>query len=146
MKATILIQQIRTGRSLGKMMQIQLRWAQRVAGISVPILEDTTTPLPQLREEKWLVTLREFLAASKLGIRIADVRCPMMRRENGCALMDVTSRCGFSNEEIRRINRCRLFLHAECLSDISNAEGTYIQSSAYECEKSAQLQMTDDWP
>ena len=145
-KAITLIQQVRTDRSLGKMIQIQLRWAQKVSGISTPILEDTTTSLPHLRDEKWLTTLREFLAESELGIRMAEARCPMMKRESDIVLMDVVNHCGFSDEEIRRINRCRVFLRAECLSDISNAEGTRIHDDAYECTTDARIQTTEDWP
>lgn len=40
LKTAVLLQQIRTNRDLGRMIQIQLGWGQRVAGISKPILEE----------------------------------------------------------------------------------------------------------
>jgi hypothetical protein len=67
-KAQMIIQQLRMQRPLGKLLTIQLRWAQRVAGTQEPILVDTKTRIPHLDEEVWLTTLREFLQSSKLGI------------------------------------------------------------------------------
>ncbi len=61
LKALTLIQQIRTDRSLGRAIQIQLRWAQRVAGVSSPILEETNLQLPQLHGQKWRGTMRDWV-------------------------------------------------------------------------------------
>ena len=87
-KTTTILQQIRADRLLGKMISIQLRWAQRVAGVSFPILEQPQTRLPQLEDEKWIKTLREFLAASELGIRISEMKCPKPKRTHDRVLMD----------------------------------------------------------
>ena len=146
LKTMIILQQIRTNRSLGQMLQIQLRWAQRVAGTSIPILEEADIPLPQLQGEKWLGTLREFLTVSELGIHVQGIECPMMRRSGDHVLMDVACRCNLSDEEIRKINRCRLYLRAECLSDLCNAEGTLIQQSANECDPDARIVTDEAWP
>ena len=111
-KAMIMIQQIRANRSLGKTLQIQLRWAQRVAGLSTPLLE-TRANVPHLNEEKWLGTLREFLNLSELGLRVQDIGCPVMKRTGDVILMDAACTIGLSDGEIQKINRCRIHLRAE---------------------------------
>ena len=146
LKAMVTIQQIRTNRSLGKMLQIQLRWAQQAAGTSVLILEDTKTSLPQLHGEKWLGTLREFLTKSELGIRVQGIACPMTKWSGDQVLMDVACLSSMSDEEICRINRCRLFLRAESLSDLCNSEGTFIQKKAFACTHQARIITTEVWP
>ena len=145
-KTMAIIQQIRANRSLGKILQIQLRWAQRVAGTSEPILENTDIPLPHLQGEKWLGTLREFLTRSELGIRVRGIHCPMTKRRSDQVLMDVACARIRSDEGVRRINRCRIYLHAESLSDLCNSEGTFITQEAWDCTHKAQIITNEAWP
>ena len=145
-KTLVIIQQIRINRDLGKMLQIQLRWAQRVAGISVPILEDSDTRLPQLQGEAWLGTLREYLALSELGIKVQGIACPVMRRKGDKVLMDHACHSSRSDEEICNINRCRLYLRAESLSNLCNSEGTLIQQHAFDCKSTARITTEEAWP
>ena len=128
------------------MLQIQLRWAQRVAGTSAPILEDPETRLPQLKGEAWLGTLREYLALSELGIKVQGIACPVMRRSGDKVLMDEACQSSTSDEEIRKINRCRLYLRAESLSDLCNSEGNLIQQHAFNCNRSARITTEEAWP
>ena len=39
---------------------------------------------------------------------------------------------GFGGETLERLNWCRMFLHATCLSDLSNAAGTHLRKEAWE--------------
>ena len=146
MKASTLIQQIRADRPLGRLFQIQLRWAQRVAGISRPIMEEVRTPLPHVENETWITTMREFLAESELGIRIRGIEGPALKRENDIILMDAAVRSGLTDDEIKKINRCWIFLRAECLSDICTADGSSILDGAIDCSENTRISATDFWP
>jgi hypothetical protein len=44
-------------RPASRILRIQLAWAQLVAGISNPILEDNDTRLPHLENELWTTNL-----------------------------------------------------------------------------------------
>ena len=144
-KTLTVIQQIRANRSLGKTLQIQLRWAQRVAGISVPLLE-TDKHVPHLNGEKWLGTLRNFLSLSELGIRVQGIRCPVMKRSGDVVLMDAACSFDLSSGDIQKINRCRIYLRAESLSDLCNSEGEYITEQAMHCLSNARLDSDEAWP
>ncbi len=108
----------------GKLARIALSWAQLQAGIREPILMNTTTPLPHL-ETCWIASLRTFLACCRGKI---EVDCPYVlppQREHDFHLMDaiIESR-QFKDDELRKINYCRLYLQAITISDISLAGGT----------------------
>ena len=47
-QATLLLRHLRAQSDIGRLALISLQWLQLLAGISTPILEDTTTPLPHL--------------------------------------------------------------------------------------------------
>ena len=128
------------------MIQIQISWAQRVAGVSCPILKHPTARIPHLNNEKWTMTLHDFLSESELGIRIQDIRCPIMKRENDCALMDIAIQSKMNDGQIRMVNCCRVYLCVECLSDICSADGKRINPSTMDCKEEAKIATTEDWP
>jgi hypothetical protein len=84
-KAAILLKHIRSSSDLGRLLKCQLQWAQRTAGISDSILVDANSRLPQLKNEVWIQTLREFLALSELGIQVDGVTGIEPKRENDMA-------------------------------------------------------------
>jgi hypothetical protein len=52
----------------------------------------------------------------------------------------------FTNSEIEKINRCRIFLKVVLTSDVSSADGKSIQPPAFACLASAQLRSPTQWP
>jgi hypothetical protein len=88
------------------------------------VLEDTNTPLPHL-EAKWLASLRQFLSTVGGTIEVDDPQVPTKERAHDWHIMDAILQSGqFSDQEIRQLNYCRLYLQAVTLSDITNARGT----------------------
>jgi hypothetical protein len=149
-KAQIIIQQLRTQRPLGKLLATQLRWAQRVAGIHEPILIDTKTRIPQLDNELWLTTLREFLQASNLGIETPMVKGIKTARKGDMAIMEIVERPRgkqrYADADVRKINRCRIFLRAELLSEICNAAGTHVRLECVEMTQEGRCSTDELWP
>ena len=91
--------------------------------------------------------MREFLRELELGIRLTDLQCPKGKRKNDIVLMDVAEwDTVFTDGEIRKINSCRVYLRAECLSDLCNAAVTRINDDAYDCLPSARIDGDDLWP
>ena len=142
-KCIRVLQHLRNDRPLGSAMLVYLRWAQRLAGISTSILQHTH-PLPQLVDEQWLETLREFLHASDLSIHTPPLFPPTPQRDHDVVLMDYVCNHESSSITTQRINRCRLFLRADTLADLTNAQGTHLLEEAWNC--TIRLASFSDWP
>jgi ribonuclease HI len=143
-KALFLVRHLRTNRTLGKSMRAQLQWAQRVAGTDESILMDTKTRIPQLDEEVWISTLRQFLDESEMGIDIDNIATVKAKREKDKPIMSLVSEWGDTDKI--RINRCRMYLKAETIADLSNAAGTHITEQAMDCRETAILEPKAKWP
>jgi hypothetical protein len=114
----------RSSGKAGALARIALSWAQLQAGIAQPILSDTTTHLPHL-ETCWLDSLRTFLACCNGSIEVDNPYVLPLQREHDFYLMDVIlASKRFTDDEIRKINYCRLYLQALTISDITIAGGT----------------------
>jgi hypothetical protein len=146
-KTQAILQQIRDNTNLGKTLIILFQWAQLVSGIARPILIDTNRRLPHLKDELWIQTHRRFLTLSSMTISIPEIIVPKLKRINDQVLMNIaTADSTFSNSDIEKINRCRIFLRAEVLSDVTSADGTTILPSAQSCHPSAVLRTSKQWP
>jgi hypothetical protein len=114
----------RSSGHAGALACIALSWAQLQAGIAQPILSDMTTHLPHL-ETCWLDSLHTFLACCNGSIEVDNPYVLPLQREHDFYLMDVIlASKRFTDEEIRKINYCRLYLQALTISDLIIAGGT----------------------
>jgi hypothetical protein len=101
-------------------------WAQFTTGIAFPILEDPSTPLPHL-ESKWLTSLRGYLASINAALHLDVTGLPPLEREHDAYIMDVIVQSRqFTDNEIIRLNYCRLFLNAITLSDLTDTTGNHL--------------------
>jgi hypothetical protein len=108
------------------MLQILLDTIQQEAGISCPILEDTR-PLHYI-EWGWVPSIRDFLHHINAAITNATKQLPIYR-ENDSLIMDNNYLRSASRKESILINRCRLALQVECVSDIATADGRHIDKA-----------------
>jgi hypothetical protein len=143
-KALFLVRHLRTNRTLGKSMRAQLQWAQRVAGIEESILIDIKTRIPQLDEEAWISTLRQFLEESEMGIDIDGITTVTAKREKDRSIMSLARDWGDTDK--MRINWIRMYLKAETIADLCNAAGTHVTEQAMECRETARLEPEAMWP
>jgi hypothetical protein len=70
---------------------------------------------------KWLSSLRHFLADSECTLAIVNTYTVYLRRVHDRILMDDELAGDHTASDIQAINRCRLYLRVECLSDICTA-------------------------
>ena len=124
-KIKFLIGSIRLQDKVGKMMQIHLTWIQIFAGCSWPILKANklVTYLPL----GWVMVLHQYLVQYQIQVEVWGLWTPSPRRENDRVIMDIVQ------QQIPSwawggggINRCRLFLNANTLADLTTLDGTYI--------------------
>jgi hypothetical protein len=100
-----------------KMLGILLEVIQQEAGIRKPILEDNR-PLLHI-EWGWIPSIRDFLYHVDGKITKASEGTPVYR-EHDQNIMDIKSLATMTRKEQILINRCRLALQVECISDITN--------------------------
>ena len=137
-QTTLFLRHWRKNSVAGKLLQIALRWFQVQAGVSYPILQQVSSPLPQL-ESKWIASLRTFLHSIGASIWVDNPGIPKLQRMHDVVLMDVIqSSARFTDQEIRKLNYCRLYLKAVTLSDITTVSGTSLDSSKLTGEISLQ--------
>jgi hypothetical protein len=118
-------QHLRAFTQLGSTILIQLNWAQLVSGRSTPILEIPSETIPQLENEQWIQNYDNP----------DDLDTPYGKRVNELILMDITAGKNLSKHEIQQINKCRLYLKVESISDIENWSGTRINDNSWKVNR-----------
>ena len=139
-------QHTRMESPLGKTIQINLDWVQLIAGIQKPVLEDTRT-LHHI-EGEWFTAIRDFLRSINGQIKQTTGWRPQLERVHDQCIMDVLT--SPSKTEAIRINRCRIFLQATTVSDITSADGTRITEYAWTPQQKKSVtnprRSKHDWP
>jgi hypothetical protein len=98
------------------MMWIVIPWANVMVGVKFALLGESERFLPYA-VGKWFSSLRDFLADSKFTLGII----------NTCTRHIIFMHWhGGGSSDIQAINRCRLYLQVECLSDACTADGLSI--------------------
>ncbi len=121
----------RTDCEAGSLLRIALSWNQLMAGVSWPILQNVTAPLPHL-ETKWLPSLRDFLCSIDSDLEIDTPFTYPIQREHDFHIMDLVLESGrFKTREIRMLNYCRLFLGVTTISDVATADGKEIDRTMF---------------
>jgi hypothetical protein len=105
---------------------IQLNWAQLVSGSGTSILEIPTERIPHLDNELWIQTMRRFLSISQLTLHIEKIITPFKKRINDEIIMVLLARQIWTKTETRQINKCRIFMRIESISDLCTASGTHV--------------------
>ena len=124
-----------------------MQWAQHLSGLTSSIFEHPAIPIPHLSEEKWITTLREFLTQASLQLHIPQLKVTCLQRNSDEAIMDIiTNSQQWSNGERSRIQRCRIYLGATTIADLTTANGTHINHSSYHCLPSGKIISKKLWP
>jgi hypothetical protein len=90
--------------------------------------------------------LREFLTSSECTTDIANTYIVCTRRIHDRILMEDAMTGDFTDSEMRAINRCRLFLQVEYLSDVCTADGLTTDPGLEAKSPEASSQSTIKWP
>jgi hypothetical protein len=113
----------RTNSNAGNLLRIAVAWTQLHLGTSLPFLTDTATSLPHM-PGRWLCSLRTFLTRINGSIKLDQSFLSPIQRKRDVYIMDMIIHRGtFSDNKIKLLNYCRLFLQAVTLSDICLADG-----------------------
>jgi hypothetical protein len=131
-QATLLVQHLRLMDSVGKMLLIGYAWTQLFSGVSFQLLSKPDIILHHI-PLGWYQHLRYFLSRSETTIDVLDsqLRLPQLLRHRDQNIMDAFLTLNKAPEKLRNLNYCRLYLRAETLAELCNADGTRILPSAW---------------
>ena len=122
-KLKLLIGSIRLQDKLGRMLEIQLTWLQLFAGSSTPLLEEKKyiCYLP----EGWIKHLHKLLVDTNITVEMSNGWYPKIQRSNDRVIMDIVQ-SSIPVWAWDGINRCRLYLQALTVADITTSDGKFI--------------------
>jgi hypothetical protein len=108
----------------GTLMQISLEQAQLEVGLGVPFLETSFGFYGFLLTDIWWKAIWEFVWCNDITLTCPDQTLPQPQRTNDVFLMArLCSQSSLSPSELLSCNRCRLFLEAITLADITSGSG-----------------------
>jgi hypothetical protein len=142
---TALIGHIRQRSRTGELIKITLAWAQLIAGVSFPLLEQPSTPMTWV-DACWVISLRKFLAKEALQIRLhkpPGMRAP--QRTNDRTIMELFS-SKIKGADLHKLNARRLYIRCEWMSDICSGDGRDLLPSALECHQYGSYRSKIQWP
>jgi hypothetical protein len=109
---------------------IMMPWVQEYSGMDTPILQNPNLVLPHLSRLPFITSMHKFL--SKINGRLdldEDFAVPL-QHENDEHLMEIVIESRLlTPKEIVLLNYCQHFLEAYTISDISEANGQYIDEA-----------------
>ena len=112
-------------------MMISLSASQLEAGTDKPILEQKWDDYSKYITPTWITKTWEFLSENNIQLWIPDTWTPSPQRINDTFIMDhVTRLYNKSPATLQKINRCRMYLKATTISDITEATGRSIEDHA----------------
>jgi hypothetical protein len=121
----------RTDCEAGSLLCIALSWNQLMAGVSWPILQNVTAPLPHL-ETNWLPSLQNFLYSIDSDIELDTPFTYPIQRKHDFHIMNSVLKSGrFKPREVRMLNYCQLFLGATTVSNIATTDGKEVDQTMF---------------
>ena len=132
-KIKFILTHLRREDKIGNLIKLLVEVVQVQAGISEPVL-NTKHKWATWVETTWLTNVREGLDEIGGGL-VIKVDSPKPPRQFDRALMEIFSQWKVSKEEMKSINRVRIYLKVYFVSDISNFEGTEVLPQILEVRK-----------
>jgi hypothetical protein len=75
-KILALLSHIRCGRTLGRMLQLDIQWTQHALGVCHNILQEPTKPIPPSIGDTWTRSVRHFCIDTGCSVLIPSIRPP----------------------------------------------------------------------
>ena len=114
----------------GNLIRTSLEATKLELGLPRSVLSQNYSRHGFLVTKTWCTHTWEFLHSN--GIRIEDKVAELpLQRENNQYLMVAFALAPFTDPERSHLNRCRIFLQAVTLANISTGDGTQITQSAW---------------
>ena len=131
---------------VGKLLQLNMSYSQREAGIGYPLLERLTTYISYLTPT-WITSVRHFLSLHCLTITCTDQPPVRLRTKADQFIMAPEHLVCYSAKQQLDINLVRMFLQATSLYDLSaGTDGKTTQSEFLKGERPGDFVADSGWP
>jgi hypothetical protein len=136
---------LRCGDHTCRLMRMLIEYTQLECGIMENILEQDYDRFSNcIIIIKWITKIWQHLHSCNATVAVQQKWKPRLGRINDTAIMDCLAASNqFSREELQEINRCRIYLRVFFLSDITNIQGTLIDT--WEISGKRQTTRTSAW-
>jgi len=135
-----------TQSQLGQSIQLNLESIHISPGLNIPIFTLPYLEYNMLKEKGWLQDL--WLSTELYNVSLqGSYVTPVINRVNDYALMEKLIQLDiYTDEDIQSINRCRIYLQVQNLSEITNGHGTQISYCAKNYIKDPDRISNYEWP
>ena len=128
------------------MIKQELEHLQLSAGIEQPIMQrGVPDKWTRWVESTWVTDIKRFLSTIDAGLYFTDIWHPQIQREGDVFIMD-SVQDSMKDTHIQQVNRCRTFLEALTLADITTPDGTQLDSNAIIGRKNKSNYSNLEWP
>lgn len=133
----------------GHLMRASLEQLRLEIGSNIPILQsDYVDYEDRILTTSWIQHTWSFMSQQQIQLNDNTPTIPLAREGDRIIMDEIASKGNYTNHEIKRINKIRIYLKAFTLSDISTGDGLFITKNAWE----GKLEPTDcryngcNWP
>ena len=118
--------------STGTLLKIALRYMQQSIGFADPFYNRAYKAYDHLLPPSWTKHLLQFLDSRRITIEITDDIKLLYPRKKDRSITDLLS-AHFTRDQMRILNRYRVFLQAMYISEISDISGKFILPNIVSC-------------
>ena len=115
-----------TKSQLGQFIQISLESLHLLIGVNTPIFQLPYSKYGILAEKGWIEHLWKMTNFYNIKVEGYYEHTTLTRLNDKSLMESIINSDTYTDNEIRSINRCRLYLQVQNLSDITNGQGTNI--------------------
>ena len=134
-----------TDTMTGKLIQVSLESAQLEIGIGRNLFQLEYKLYGHLLTDCWLKCIWKFAQQNDIIIIDRHTKYPTPQHEHDVFLMEIFIHEGYSKAQLKKINRCRLYLGVLTVSDVMNGRGNGF-TSTYNCIKDDTRPTRYLWP
>jgi len=145
-KLKIFLQHAGTSSQIGKMILLNIESMHLLIGVNQPIFSLDYSKYGHLAERGWITHIWEMCDQYKISIN-GQYEQPTIARTNDSALMELLVKADiYDNKELRSINKCRIYLEVQNMSDITDGSGIKIAYCALHHIKDPERISKYKWP
>lgn len=145
-KLTFLVEELKGSSMSSTLLKANLEWCIIHIGVGgKSLFEIPYDEYEFLLPEVWMKSLWQFTSEYKIRVDTSEFALKP-RRENDEFLMEAFQRSGCTKGQLIRLNRCRMYLQVETLSDIVDGSGQCFSKRLYDGHRFNQRLPYHDWP
>ena len=145
-KLKIFLQHAGTSSQIGKMIQLNIEIIHLLIGMNQPIFSLDYSKYGHLAERGWITHIWEMCDQYKISID-GQYEQPTIARANDSDLMELLVKADIHDDnDLRSINKCRIYLEVQNMSDITDGSGTKIPHCALHHIKDPERISKYKWP